>query len=141
MLDLRVLLLCSVLRFFCASFSELLGRDCRALGTRFRTCFIACRSRTLRSSLSAPIAFHVFLISLLVRVLLSLKLSFVLLLRCPSLEAHTQADGGANKENSRMETVVTRRKLVDLVKAQGDEIDFLRKELDRHRKATFPSFA
>lgn len=60
--------------------------------------------------------------------------------RIHDIRVHTQTADGANKENSRMENVVTRRKLMDLVKAQGDEIDFLRKELDRHRKATFPSF-
>eukprot|EP01083_Nonionella_stella_P223307 795999_1 len=41
----------------------------------------------------------------------------------------------------RMEKIVTRRKLLDLASAQGDEIDFLRGELDRLRRRTFPSFA
>jgi len=40
-----------------------------------------------------------------------------------------------------MDAVVTRRKLVDLVAAQSDEIQFLRTELDRLRKKTFPSFS
>jgi len=41
----------------------------------------------------------------------------------------------------KMDAVVTRRKLVDLVKAQSEEIEFLRNELDRLRRRTFPSFA
>jgi len=41
----------------------------------------------------------------------------------------------------KMDAVVTRRKLVDLVKAQSEEIDFLRNELDRLRRRTFPSFS
>jgi len=40
----------------------------------------------------------------------------------------------------RMDSVVTRRQLLDLVKAQADEIQFLRSELDRLRRSTFPSF-
>ena len=34
-----------------------------------------------------------------------------------------------------------RRKLIDLARAQTDEIEFLRQELDRLRQRTFPSFA
>eukprot|EP00487_Bulimina_marginata_P009288 TRINITY_DN3664_c0_g1_i1.p1 TRINITY_DN3664_c0_g1~~TRINITY_DN3664_c0_g1_i1.p1 ORF type:complete len:246 (-),score=42.23 TRINITY_DN3664_c0_g1_i1:140-877(-) len=41
----------------------------------------------------------------------------------------------------KMDAVVTRRKLVDLVKAQSEEIEFLRNELDRLRRRTFPSFS
>ena len=44
-------------------------------------------------------------------------------------------------ERQRMEMVVTRRKLIDLARAQTDEIEFLRQELDRLRQKTFPSFA
>ena len=40
-----------------------------------------------------------------------------------------------------MKAVVTRRKLLDLARAQTDEIEFLRQELDRLRQRTFPSFA
>ena len=41
----------------------------------------------------------------------------------------------------KMDSVVTRRKLIDLVKAQSEEIEFLRNELDRLRRRTFPSFS
>jgi WD40 repeat protein len=40
----------------------------------------------------------------------------------------------------KMKKVVNRRKLVDLARAQAEEIDFLRQELDRMRQRTFPSF-
>ena len=40
-----------------------------------------------------------------------------------------------------MQSIVTRRKLIDLARAQTDEIEFLRQELDRLRQRTFPSFA
>ena len=55
-----------------------------------------------------------------------------------------QAGSKSNKhkaERQRMEMVVTRRKLIDLARAQTDEIEFLRQELDRLRQKTFPSFA
>ena len=42
---------------------------------------------------------------------------------------------------ARMKAVVTRRKLLDLARAQTDEVEFLRQELDRLRQKTFPSFA
>jgi hypothetical protein len=40
-----------------------------------------------------------------------------------------------------MQAVMMRRKLVELAKTQTEEIDFLRKELERLRQRTFPSFA
>lgn len=40
-----------------------------------------------------------------------------------------------------MQALTTRRKLMDMVHAQAQEIDFLRKDLDAVRKRTFPSFA
>jgi WD40 repeat protein len=43
--------------------------------------------------------------------------------------------------HARMKAIVTRRKLLDLARAQTDEIEFLRQELDRLRQKTFPSFA
>lgn len=46
----------------------------------------------------------------------------------------------AVQARKRMENIVMRRKLMDLVSAQGDEIEFLRTELDRLRRRTFPSF-
>ena len=53
-------------------------------------------------------------------------------------------DGGVDPNaasRARMKAVVTRRKLLDLARAQTDEIEFLRQELDRLRQRTFPSFA
>ena len=53
-------------------------------------------------------------------------------------------DGGVDPNaasKARMKAVVTRRKLLDLARAQTDEIEFLRQELDRLRQRTFPSFA
>lgn len=41
----------------------------------------------------------------------------------------------------RMDTVVARRKLIDLAKDQTEEIEYLRQELDRLRQKTFPSFS
>lgn len=43
--------------------------------------------------------------------------------------------------SKRMQALTTRRKLMDMVHAQAQEIDFLRKDLDAVRKRTFPSFA
>lgn len=40
----------------------------------------------------------------------------------------------------RMKKVVNRKHLVDMARAQAEEIDFLRQELDRMRQRTFPSF-
>ena len=39
-----------------------------------------------------------------------------------------------------MKKVVARRQLVDTARVQAEEIDFLRRELDRLRQKTFPSF-
>jgi len=47
----------------------------------------------------------------------------------------------AQQAQSRMRTITMRRKLIDLARAQTDEIEFLRQELDRLRQRTFPSFA
>jgi cilia- and flagella-associated protein 43 len=52
----------------------------------------------------------------------------------------TMADESA-ASRKRMQGIVTRRKLIDLARAQTDEIEFLRQELDRLRQRTFPSFA
>jgi hypothetical protein len=52
----------------------------------------------------------------------------------------TQADSN-EASRKRMQSIVTRRKLIDLARAQTDEIEFLRQELDRLRQRTFPSFA
>jgi hypothetical protein len=49
--------------------------------------------------------------------------------------AHTRSDA-----NAKMKAITVRRKLVDLAKAQTEEIEFMRQELDRLRRRTFPSF-
>ena len=42
---------------------------------------------------------------------------------------------------AKMKKVVQRRQLVDTARAQAEEIDYLRQELDKMRQRTFPSFA
>jgi len=49
--------------------------------------------------------------------------------------------GPAAAASARMKRVTMRRRLVDLARAQTEEVDFLRSELDRLRQRTFPSFA
>ena len=57
-------------------------------------------------------------------------------------KSRMEASGGSSDASSRkMKRVTVRRKLVDLARAQTDEIEFLRQELDRLRQKTFPSFA
>jgi hypothetical protein len=46
----------------------------------------------------------------------------------------------AQKAAARMKQVTVRRRLVDMAKAQTDEIAALAVELDRLRQRTFPSF-
>ena len=58
--------------------------------------------------------------------------------------ADVSGDGteeAAAQATQRMRTITMRRKLIDLARAQTDEIEFLRQELDRLRQRTFPSFA
>ncbi|KAE9349685.1 hypothetical protein PR003_g5757 [Phytophthora rubi] len=54
-----------------------------------------------------------------------------------------QAAGGegVRGDAARLKAIAVRRKLVDLAKAQTDEIEYLRLELDKMRRRTFPSFA
>ncbi|GMF35309.1 unnamed protein product [Phytophthora fragariaefolia] len=53
-----------------------------------------------------------------------------------------QATGGGARDGAeRLKAIAVRRKLVDLAKAQTDEIEYLRLELDKMRRRTFPSFA
>ncbi|KAF1333822.1 hypothetical protein FI667_g2453, partial [Globisporangium splendens] len=54
----------------------------------------------------------------------------------------TPAAGASSKagENPQLKAIVVRRKLVDLAKAQTEEIEYLRMELDKMRRHTFPSF-
>lgn len=49
--------------------------------------------------------------------------------------------GGSERESPQLKAIIVRRKLVDLAKVQTDEIEFLRLELDKMRRRTFPSFA
>lgn len=53
----------------------------------------------------------------------------------------TGSSGVIDPNRQKMQSIVTRRKLIDLARAQTDEIEFLRQELDRLRQRTFPSFA
>lgn len=41
---------------------------------------------------------------------------------------------------NKMKKVVARRHMVDTARAQAEEIDYLRQELDKMRQRTFPSF-
>lgn len=45
-----------------------------------------------------------------------------------------------NIASQKMKKVVVRRHMVDTARAQAEEIDFLRQELDKMRQRTFPSF-
>ncbi len=45
------------------------------------------------------------------------------------------------QNKQKMRAIVTRRKLIDLARAQTDETEFLRQDLDKLRQRTFPSFA
>lgn len=42
--------------------------------------------------------------------------------------------------NAKMKKIVARRHMVDTARAQAEEIDYLRQELDKMRQRTFPSF-
>lgn len=48
---------------------------------------------------------------------------------------------GVEANQKKADGFITRRKLMDLVRAQSDEIELLRGELERLRRRTFPSFA
>ncbi|TMW55865.1 hypothetical protein Poli38472_008513 [Pythium oligandrum] len=52
-----------------------------------------------------------------------------------------QNSGEDASSSSRWKAITVRRKLVDLAKAQTEEIEYLRMELDKMRRRTFPSFA
>ena len=87
---------------------------------------------------------HVFL--LLVSsfpFLSSFFLSFLLFLWfgwlfCFAVEIDASEDVRASEQ--KMDTVVLRRRLMDLARHQADEIQLLQSELEQSRKRTFPSF-
>jgi len=49
-------------------------------------------------------------------------------------------DAGIDAAALKMKKIMARRHLLDSAKAQAEEADFLRQELDRMRQRTFPSF-
>ena len=58
-----------------------------------------------------------------------------------SRDAARGATGDAHATaTAKMKKVVARRQLVDTARAQAEEIDYLRVELDKMRQRTFPSF-
>lgn len=50
-------------------------------------------------------------------------------------------EGGGNAERAKFNEAVARKRLVDIAKAQAEEVEFLREELTRLRQRTFPSFS
>ena len=59
-----------------------------------------------------------------------------------SRDAARGATGDAHASaTAKMKKVVARRQLVDTARAQAEEVDYLRAELDKMRQRTFPSFA
>lgn len=54
--------------------------------------------------------------------------------------APSSGGGGESAENPQLKAIIVRRKLVDLAKSQTEEIEYLRMELDKMRRRTFPSF-
>ncbi|OQS03696.1 hypothetical protein THRCLA_03985, partial [Thraustotheca clavata] len=52
-------------------------------------------------------------------------------------QAKTRPKAG---KTSKMKAITVRRKLVDLARAQTEEIEYMRQELDKMRRKTFPSF-
>jgi hypothetical protein len=59
-----------------------------------------------------------------------------------SLSSAQAEGGGADSEaqRKRVGAVIERRRLFELAKQQAEEIEFLKAELERCRKRTFPSF-
>ena len=56
--------------------------------------------------------------------------------------SEAEGGGGADSEaqRKRVGAVIERRRLFELAKQQAEEIEFLKAELERCRKRTFPSF-
>ncbi|GMF09329.1 unnamed protein product [Phytophthora lilii] len=66
----------------------------------------------------------------------------ILASRTSAAKRQQAAGGGGDRgDAARLKAIAVRRKLVDLAKAQTDEIEYLRLELDKMRRRTFPSFA
>lgn len=61
----------------------------------------------------------------------------IFLLSCSDEGRIAESRAGA----ARMQSLVTRRKLVDLAKLQSEEIKFLRDQVEQLRRRTFASFA
>ena len=57
-------------------------------------------------------------------------------------QSRDAAKGNLNttQANKKMKTIIARRQLVDTARAQAEEIEYLRAELDKLRQRTFPSF-
>jgi tetratricopeptide (TPR) repeat protein len=58
----------------------------------------------------------------------------------PGTEGSGHEGSEAEAQRKRVAAVVERRRLVELAKQQAEEIEFLKSELERCRKRTFPSF-
>jgi hypothetical protein len=57
------------------------------------------------------------------------------------LKFEHQEGGVGGAERSKFNEAVARKRLVDIAKAQSEEVEFLREELTRLRQRTFPSFS
>ncbi|RHZ26432.1 hypothetical protein DYB31_004789 [Aphanomyces astaci] len=60
--------------------------------------------------------------------------------RASSVAATTGKGKKQPIKDNKLKAITVRRKLVDLAKAQSEEIEFMRQELDKIRRRTFPSF-
>ncbi len=58
-----------------------------------------------------------------------------------TMHAHRDAGSGPKEQRNRMRDVQAYRRLIDLARAQTNEIEAMREELVRLRARTFPSFA
>lgn len=57
-----------------------------------------------------------------------------------NLKSNTQTDNEGDPQK-KIKEIAHKRKLLDILKQQSEEMDVLRDELDRLRAKTFPSFA
>ncbi|KAJ8571597.1 hypothetical protein ON010_g5239 [Phytophthora cinnamomi] len=75
------------------------------------------------------------------QIVVHVQLEDILASRTSAAMRQQAAGGGVRGDAARLKAIAVRRKLVDLAKAQTDEIEYLRLELDKMRRRTFPSFA